>query len=470
VKETLTQAAAKLDDKEKEKFTEALTALRAPSEEQLAWLRHVAAVQTLPESVKILDLSDILICHPDTGAKIFLEGFKFPAARFNGSVFVGGASFFVATFTSEASFLRATFAGEAYFEGATFTSEAKFLRAMFTGEADFRKATFTGEAKFWRATFKGETYFWQATFMGKVNFKWATFTGEAYFMKATFMSEASFLRATFAGKAYFPQATFTGEANFWQTTFERVAYFLKATFEREADFQQTEFLGMTIFREAKFTGVATFHAARFGKTVSFRESKWNAVPDFKGTAWKDGVAVDDFEQLQTKLNKGELDWRQQSTSDPASRLQALRKMARDADDRPRELDYFALELQARYQGKELGAGAKRRLVGLYRVLSDYGRGILRPFLWLVGLWELSAVVYWVLADGGWRVWDNALLLSAVNALPTLGAGSAARESSLEALYGSDIPNLVHVIAVVEGVIGLILLFLIALGLRNRFRL
>jgi hypothetical protein len=134
------------------------------------------------------------------------------------------------------------------------------------------------------------------------------------------------------------------------------------------------------------------------------------------------------------------------------------------------LDYFALELQARYQGKELGAGAKRRLVGLYRVLSDYGRGILRPFLWLVGLWELSAVVYWVLADGGWRVWDNALLLSAVNALPTLGAGSAARESSLEALYGSDIPNLVHVIAVVEGVIGLILLFLIALGLRNRFRL
>jgi hypothetical protein len=58
----------------------------------------------------------------------------------------------------------------------------------------------------------------------------------------------------------------------------------------------------------------------------------------------------------------------------------------------------------------------------------------------------------------------------VNALPPLGASSWVRESSLEALYGSDIPNLVHVIAVGEGVIGLILLFLIALGLRNRFRL
>jgi hypothetical protein len=41
------------------------------------------------------------------------------------------------------------------------------------------------------------------------------------------------------------------------------------------------------------------------------------------------------------------------------------------------------------------------------------------------------------------------------------------------LYGSnisDVPGLVHGIAVGEGVIGLILLFLIALGLRNRFRL
>jgi hypothetical protein len=287
----------------------------------------------------------------------------------------------------------------------------------------------------------------------------ATFTGEANFRQVTFRGEASFHYATFRHEANFLQATFTGEANFRQ-----------ATFTGEADFQQTEFLGMTIFREAKFTGVATFHAARFGKTVSFRGSDWGAVPDFIGTAWKDGVAVDDFEQLQTNLNTGKIDLRQQSTSDPASRLQALRKMARDADDRPRELDYFALELQARYQGKELGARLKRCLVCLYGWFSDYGRGVGRPLRGLLELCLLSMLCYWVLADRGWRVWDNALLLSLLNALPPLGASSAVRESSLEALYGSDIPNLVHVIAVGEGVIGLILLFLIALGLRNRFRL
>jgi hypothetical protein len=195
------------------------------------------------------------------------------------------------------------------------------------------------------------------------------------------------------------------------------------------------------------------------------------------------------------LNKGELDWRDPSTSDPESltdHLQALRKMARDADDRPRELDYFALELQARYQDK--GAWAKRFLVNLYGWFSDYGRGVFLPLRGLMELCLLSMLCYWVLADGDgsvlsndrlfaltygvlpdvdWSVWDKALLLSLVNALPTLGAGSTARESSVAALYGSnisDVPGLVHGIAVGEGVIGLILLFLIALGLRNRFRL
>jgi uncharacterized protein YjbI with pentapeptide repeats len=412
VKETLTQAAATLGEEESQKFAKALGALRAPSEEQLAWLRDVDAVQTLPESEKILNLSNILICHPDTGAPIDWTHSHFP--------------------------------------------EVTFKRAVFVGKANFTLATFMGEA-----------YFLEATFTGKVNFMWARFTAEAQFGGAMFTAEAGFLLATFTGEAQFLQATFTGEA----------------------DFQHTEFLGITIFRKAKFTGVAIFHAARFSKTVSFRWSDWGAVPDFKGTAWKDGVAVDDFHQLQTGLITGKIDLRQQSTSDPASRLQALRKMARDADDRPRELDYFALELQARYQGK--GAWAKRFLVNLYGWFSDYGRGVFLPLRGLVELCLLSMLCYWVLADGDgsvlskdrlfamtygvlpdvdWSLWDNALLLSLVNALPPLGASSWVRESSLEALYGSDIPNLVHVIAVGEGVIGLILLFLIALGLRNRFRL
>jgi len=67
-------------------------------------------------------------------------------------------------------------------------------------------------------------------------------------------------------------------------------------------------------------------------------------------------------------------------------------------------------------------------------------------------------------------YSNALLLSLVNALPALGVASEARKSSLEVLYGTEVPTAVHGIGILEGVFALLLLFLIALGLRNRFRL
>jgi hypothetical protein len=193
------------------------------------------------------------------------------------------------------------------------------------------------------------------------------------------------------------------------------------------------------------------------------------------------MAIADLESLQTALTDRTLDWRKEST--PAApitdRLQALRKMAHDADDRPRELDYFALELQSRYQGAGLER-LNRWLVRQYGRFSDYGRGIGRPFWWLVVLLGVSALFYEIVSFvfhqnhpvEWWNIMFNILLLSLVNALPALGVASEARKSSLEALYGcvECVPAVVHVIGVLEGVAAILLLFLIGLGLRNRFRL
>ncbi|MFM7630703.1 MAG: pentapeptide repeat-containing protein [Alphaproteobacteria bacterium] len=447
VKETLTTAAAKLDDKEKDTFTEALRALRAPREQRV-WLRDVATMQTLPESEKILDFSAILICHPDTGEAIDYSWYK--------------------GLPEVAKFLSSS----VNFSSSVFVYRADFTDLIFELKVDFAGATFVGQ-------------------QDDVNFNNTTFKDTACFIGTNFLGNANFIKTKFEDVAQFNNAVFNKNADF-EAVFNQDALFNNVQFTRKTNFAGTEFIGKVSFETAHFKQVATFHAARFAKTVSFQDSEWGAVPDFIGTAWKDGVAIADFHQLQTNLNNGTLDWRTPSTSALiADRLQALRKMARDADDRPRELDYFALELKARYQGKGLGAGLKRCLVGLYGWFSNYGRGIGRPFVWLAGLCLLSMVCYWVLADGdgrvlskdrlfaltygvlpdvNWRVWDNALLLSLVNALPPLGASSTARESSLKALYGCDIPTAVHFIAVGEGILGLILLFLIALGLRNRFRL
>ena len=415
--------------KERAEFEQTLRTLQPPSEQQLAFLadpKRGFPRLKLTESGQ-RDLSNILICHPETGRAIVWHNCEFPAVTFEKAVFVGAANFRDATFEGEANFREVNFRGDSDFLATEFLEKAIFLNARFKGKADFVTATFEGEANF-RST--------------------------------VFASEAKFQAVNFLGA----------------TTFEKV------TFADEANFKQAEFVDKAIFEKTTFKGVADFHAARFGKTVIFGSSEWRAVPDFVGTAFKDGMAIADLDTLQTSLTNHNLDWRNDPT--PATitdRLQALRKMAHDADDRPRELDYFALELQSRYQG----AGLIKWLVWLYGLFSDYGRGILRPICWLMVLWAGCALGYARLAVvwSDVSIWEylatllsqssgDALTLSLVNALPALGVASEARKSSLEALYGcvECVPAVVHVIGVVEGVAAILLLFLIGLGLRNRFRL
>jgi len=550
------------------KFEQTLQDLKEPSKEQLAFLagpEHEFGQLKLTESGQ-RDLSNILICHPEKGEAIAWSSYVFPtnipAVNFHAAIFVSTASFEKATFTNTAIFQGATFTRDANFGEATFENLANFQAVHFAGTADFTKARFIGEtiftwavfgghanfrdaafmsstANFVRTEFKSEVTFVDAHFEGRAIFQQAKFVGEAdfwrahfvgeafeaFFFRATFEKQANFQAAHFAGTAYFWGAQFASEAIFQEATFEKPTKFQEATFAGEANFKQAEFVDKATFEKTTFKGVADFHAARFGKTVIFGSSEWRAVPDFVGTAFKDGMAIADLDTLQTSLTNHTLDWRNDPT--PATitdRLQALRKMARDADDRPRELDYFALELQSRYQG----AGLIKWLVWLYGLFSDYGRGIGRPFGWLVGLWVGCALGYslliknappialwlcltvwalfigatidlwlfdrrqkssphpknhwWVLwgacvGQWGWLLWSipqygNALSLSLVNALPALGVASEARKSSLEALYGcvECVPAVVHVIGVVEGVAAILLLFLIGLGLRNRFRL
>lgn len=462
VKAALTVAATKLDKNERRGFETTLKYLETPNDEQLEFLMSEPNDFDSPTAIESIDLSKILICHPETGQYIRLSK-PMSYASFDESVFVGGIYI-------------------------SFT--------LFKGNVCFTSAVFTDYTIFYNVEFKNRAYFEDALFIGGVIFVGVSFAGEV-----------NFQATRFAGAASFKQAEFTEPA---------------------------------IFEEATFKGVANFHAARFGKTVSFRGSTWGAVPDFVGTAFKDGMAIADLENLQAGLTEGTIAWDADPEPEPVTstlqptpapitdRLQALRKMAHDADDRPRELDYFALELQSRYQGAGLIEWAKRWLIWLYWLFSDYGRGIGRPFGWLVGLWVGCALGYalliknappialwlcltvWALFIGatidlwlfdrrqksnpnsksnwlflwgacvgqwGWLLWSipqygNALSLSLVNALPALGVASEARKSSLEALYGGVecVPAVVHVIGVVEGVAAILLLFLIGLGLRNRFRL
>lgn len=79
-----------------------------------------------------------------------------------------------------------------------------------------------------------------------------------------------------------------------------------------------------------------------------------------------------------------------------------------------ELDFFALELQSR----RVLLGAWRCLpIALYGLLSDYGRSYALPFLWLLGVAAIGAMVL-VFSDA--LPIAKSFGLSAVNTLNVFG--------------------------------------------------
>ncbi|MCM2679618.1 hypothetical protein [Echinimonas agarilytica] len=110
---------------------------------------------------------------------------------------------------------------------------------------------------------------------------------------------------------------------------------------------------------------------------------------------------------------------------------------------------------------------------LYSGLCDYGQSILRPLLY----WWLSIVmfggVYAMLASTTTsvrQVWEL-MMFSAANSLPFLAQARTARGIGIDTHFvQSDMLAWVIPIVLFQGVVSVVLVFLLGLGLRNRFRL
>ena len=112
----------------------------------------------------------------------------------------------------------------------------------------------------------------------------------------------------------------------------------------------------------------------------------------------------------------------------------------------------------------------------FSAFSNYGQSILRPSFWLGVIFALSMYAYKAkqlpkLATDGWADWAQAALLSASNSLPFLPQSRELRKGALQALYDTTDPSsFIDALMITQGVLSFIFLFLIGLGLRNRFRL
>lgn len=300
-------------------------------------------------------------------------------------------------------------------------------------EIDFQSCHFNDKLRlhgyvFAHATFNG------AEFSEHASFSRVTFTGNAEFINAKFIQDAEFINAEFSWNTNFSSAIFSGDAYFNRATFSGPANFRGATFSNKAIFTNAEMKAPTFFEVCRFDKFPPqLHGATLHQRTNWRRVSW---PRLKGLELQEVEDLtDDYSVLKLEMDK----------------------QKRHED----ELMFFSKELECRQV--ELGI-IKGFHILLYGWTCNYGQSIILPLCWLINL----IILGWNLIMSAYMpeiTWDKALLTSIANCLGSFGVHKELVGSLLKcASVGTQM------LLMLQGITALILLFLIGLGLRNRFRM
>jgi hypothetical protein len=236
--------------------------------------------------------------------------------------------------------------------------------------ADFDGFIFPGKVKFDKATFYGDASFQGATFEGDAWFKEATFKGDAWFKSANFNGGAVFDHATFQGDAWFRSAAFTGHVWFDSTRFHRVASFYTVTAKH----------GFALLRACFKRRVPDFLSAKFDEPIMFDNIRLEAGIEPGG--------------LFRSIFGGLFSWLFGKPDHALSaKYRALKRLAVQSDDHRIDQDFFRGELRARRYNEDMPLYLGFWVGILYEAVSNFGHSIIRPLLWLFVLFLLSSWFY-----------------------------------------------------------------------------
>ena len=321
----------------------------------------------------------------------------------------------------------------------------------------------------------------------KANFSGYKFESTVNFKNFHFPGDASFHSAEFQSYAMFQNAEFHCEANFMSATFFLPTSFLSVEFEDTALFLQCSFKSGVFFGDSSFKKFANFKAVSGKGLFALHNVEFSDVPDFTESHFQEAPQFDNVELRPERFKKSQA----RKSSPIPSRWRALRRLAIQAHDYERELQFFKGEIIARRGTEDKRTHARFWFGWLYQLLSDFGRSMGLPLFWLGISLLLFATIYvyqsptdWYqlliepasCIDGSGDSRIVALGVSVINAFPFAAINSSDLLNQYYAcLYGIQesapvIPYVVTFASVIQFFVSAVLLFLFFLAVRNYFRI
>lgn len=367
------------------------------------------------------------------------------------------------------------------FSGKIFPDEVDFSGLTFVG-ANFNGATFNGDVKLSEKTrFYAQSWFHDVTFKGGVFCSEAKFDAPASFSGARFKKYAGFIGTEFMGGASFANVTFEAQVMFNDSKFEERYFSGNTIVPHLADFRNAKFHGRSSFREVLFGNDEGTYSRRLWpeRRADFTDALFATTTDFRGAAFGGAPAFFNA-SLHEDTDFGRIDWDKADTDNiPVDyairaweRLELMMSQLEKPFDRHQ---FFRLKMRARRRSDPV---LLRAVNWLFDKTCDYGWGVSRAFACWFGHWAISAVVLFANAVPAMNcvcLYKIALASVGVSfanahAFLFLTGGEGYLEESLRLLIENDEWGLVTGVGITESILGPILLFLVLLTLRNRFRL
>ena len=378
------------------------------------------------------------------------------------------------------------FTGEEFPDGISFAGRLLFAAdfsdaVLGQGQrADFSNAVFMKFTQFNRAKFAGldsVADFSGSVFHNVVKFDAVKFSN-ARFDRVSFRNASRFRKAEFAAGGdgssaphaltVFSRSEFKGKADFSDAAFSGRAFFDSAGFDGDASFKGTKFRHTVTFNNAKFGNTTSFRGASFGRPPKFFETEIHEDVNFNGVDWS-GAERSYSRRHRRNATPDSI------VEDAESAARAWDRLALIMSQRERLIErheFFRLKMRAQRQRDGFWPPSSIASL-LFDGLSDYGWGIGRAFFWWCCHIFAGAMVLTIAANCPMVAW-NSLVVSFANSLAFLRLGSEGGylhgpHTVLEKAT-SHAEWIFILVGTIQAVLGPVLLFLVLLTLRNRFRL
>ena len=359
------------------------------------------------------------------------------------------------------------------------------MGANFSEDAEFTNAKFSTNANFIDANFSADAYFINAKFSKRANFIDAKFSAHAEFILAKFSADADFDNATFSADADFTNASFSADTIFKNANVGKTLYFNNLKSAPTNIHASGMVVGGSFYVNSHFHGEVNLERLEIAGTASFSGARFNVLPNLRDSKFDRPPEVAGMVVPAPKLKKDKW-WHFARADDDkdVAKYRKLKAMALAANDLEKDGEFFSYEMLAT-RGGETDTATGLIFNTTYHWLSDFGQSFILPLIWMLASFVGFAIAYDLVigrmvshAERMTFVWEHSFknFVPLFTSLFKIGDRPDGHKTPYDLAFenlkdiSTDAIDTIMALAFIQQFIGVVLLFLFLLALRNKFRL